>query len=474
MNKNFIIIAGINSMINKAVEKFLQDFYSPNNILIYTIKDDCNFNPNVQTNNIYDMLDFKKLNFQDFESYSTFPPLDLKILSALSEHETEALTMMDNVFPTMSYSQRKSVYFSALRFFNGLLLINKITHFICFAMPHQIYDYIIYILSKYYNLKIIIFYRSPIHGYIYSFSDLHEQLPNFRKLYNSNLISYKGLNHNNLFAYSGFLRVYEDYVLPQKLPALFYMKKKSLISKVLKYKKLFFNGFKNLSLKRFSLSLYYYFISIKVKIFIFIKAKSVNSSLNYFYFPLHYQPEGTTSPMADYFVNQTLIIEMISNYLPKDYYLVIKEHPNQTPFTVKNLNFFKRLSALKNIIIIPTSTKSLSLIRDSKAVISATGTVLLESLFLKKPAMMFGNYVMQYAPNIFHIKNNSDCIRAIEIIIKGDFFISDFESLVFLKTLETFVIPGEFALRWTNELRKLGISLETSNENIYRKLVSEI
>ena len=57
-----------------------------------------------------------------------------------------------------------------------------------------------------------------------------------------------------------------------------------------------------------------------------------NFSKPYIYVPLHYQPEMTTSPLGGIFVNQELMLHMISKAIPEDTEIIIKEHPTQWLF----------------------------------------------------------------------------------------------------------------------------------------------
>jgi len=51
-------------------------------------------------------------------------------------------------------------------------------------------------------------------------------------------------------------------------------------------------------------------------------------SEEYIYFPLHYQPERTTSPEGGHYVDQTIVAKMLSK-IADDQLVYVKEHPSQ-------------------------------------------------------------------------------------------------------------------------------------------------
>ncbi|PVZ70212.1 capsular polysaccharide export protein, LipB/KpsS family [Pelagibaculum spongiae] len=107
------------------------------------------------------------------------------------------------------------------------------------------------------------------------------------------------------------------------------------------------------------------------------------------YFPLHYQPELTTSMFGGEYDDQMLALERLSKVLPKDYLIIVKENPKQT-FQYRNSVFFTRLSALKNALFIGKCIDSKWLIKKSSAVATITGTAGWEGIRYGKPIITFG------------------------------------------------------------------------------------
>lgn len=110
---------------------------------------------------------------------------------------------------------------------------------------------------------------------------------------------------------------------------------------------------------------------------------------SYIYFPLHLQPELTTSALGGAFSDQMLAIEMLSSWLPKGYFIYLKENPKQTEKQRGPL-FYKRLAALKNVRLLSRTENSIALIKNSIGVATVTGTAGWEALFHGKPVLVFG------------------------------------------------------------------------------------
>lgn len=109
----------------------------------------------------------------------------------------------------------------------------------------------------------------------------------------------------------------------------------------------------------------------------------------YVYFPLHLQPELTTSSLGGRYDDQIFAIERLSAWLPDGMLLFVKENPKQRS-RYRDKSFYRRLEALENIILLDKSVSSSNLIRNSSAVATITGTAGWEALTEGKPAIYFG------------------------------------------------------------------------------------
>tara|TARA_B100001250_G_C19809936_1_gene795247 strand:+ start:2377 stop:3843 length:1467 start_codon:yes stop_codon:yes gene_type:complete len=135
-------------------------------------------------------------------------------------------------------------------------------------------------------------------------------------------------------------------------------------------------------------------------------AKVKNLNFNYVYFPLSYQPEATTLAFGDEWDDQLLAIEKISNLIPENWKIVVKEHPFQIEGMYRGELFFKRLKLNHQVLLIDNSTyTSEELIINSKFVSTVSGNSGWESIRLLKPVLLFGRPWYLSCPGITHINN---------------------------------------------------------------------
>jgi len=149
-------------------------------------------------------------------------------------------------------------------------------------------------------------------------------------------------------------------------------------------------------------------------------------SINYIYFAPHYQPECTTAPLGGHFVNQELALKLLAKSIPPNWKIIFKEHPSTFKtnglfegYKTRNKEFYKDIISLNNVILIKDSVSSKSLIENSKAVATITGTIGMESLFLGKPVITFGYAWYNGCHGVFNVKSLEECIDAIKIIESG-------------------------------------------------------
>jgi len=115
----------------------------------------------------------------------------------------------------------------------------------------------------------------------------------------------------------------------------------------------------------------------------------------YILLPLHYQPEMTSNPSGDIFVDQILCVEVLLKNTPKDYYLYIKEHRSQfysfsEGHTSRIKEFYDDLAKYPRVRLISENYDQFELIKNAKAVATITGTTGWEAMVLGKPVICFG------------------------------------------------------------------------------------
>ena len=122
-------------------------------------------------------------------------------------------------------------------------------------------------------------------------------------------------------------------------------------------------------------------------------SSTFNLPENYIFFPLSFQPERTSDPEANFFADFEFSIQYIIESLPKNWFLVLKEHPRQ--FDGKNTDlrklygrgndFYNFSAKLKQVCYSPLELDSSELIKFSRGCIVTTGSTGYESAMIGKP-----------------------------------------------------------------------------------------
>lgn len=454
--KNILLHASITELTNVAVEQFISNHRDDSIILIYEMLETCSFNPQIPNEKMLLTDKMRNHYFRGLDGFYDYEPLDKSFLGDMSVYEGEIYKMMDTYFPPLkSFDERQRVYFDALRFFRGLLLTNKIDLYIQFGVPHQVYDYVIYCLCKCLGIRTYLIYRMPIRGYIYFFNSLEEHGHFIGKLRDNKVLP------------SAFEESYSAYTKTNDGVKLYYMPSKSIKDQF----GIFSNRVKqflNYDNRMNNLAVVFRLEKRKKRIDKLIKTveSAPNLQSKFLYVGLHYQPEGTTSPMAGVFCNQQLIIEMLSYYVPDDVYIYVKEHPNQNIRGEKNESFYSDISRLRNVKIIPTEYSSNSLTKNCIAVVTCTGTVAYEASYLGKNVLLFGNYLYNYLPNCKTINNNTDLINALQEICGQQTSNSKDAIKKFLLDISNIGYHAEFATGEKAYMLRSGWTLEENNREI--------
>ena len=154
---------------------------------------------------------------------------------------------------------------------------------------------------------------------------------------------------------------------------------------------------------------------------------------NYVYFPLHFYPEASIAVHAPYFKDQIRAIDLIRLNMPKNYKLIVKEHPSM--YGKRNISFYKQLNKMAGVRLVSHKFNTIKLIKKSKLTITITGTAALEAFLLKVPSFTL-------AKPFF-----SEFVNTIDI----DFF--DFKSTIknyLVKTIESQEVENVIAKIYAN------------------------
>ena len=123
------------------------------------------------------------------------------------------------------------------------------------------------------------------------------------------------------------------------------------------------------------------------------------SKLN-IYFPLHLQPELTTSNMGGIYFDQNYALKRLINHcenLNIDYRIYVKENPKQSN---TNRMFLNQLTANKSLEFVDVDCPSELLIERCDVVCTISGTAGWEAIKSGKPCFIFGHTWYETAPGV--------------------------------------------------------------------------
>ena len=121
------------------------------------------------------------------------------------------------------------------------------------------------------------------------------------------------------------------------------------------------------------------------------KHRCLVENRRYIYFPLHLQPELTSSIMGGIFNDQAYALSLLSDICKsKNIIVLAKENPKQTHFH-RFKKWFEDIYDLPNVYLVDSSIDTHQLTSGSLCVATISGTAGLEALARQKPVICLGN-----------------------------------------------------------------------------------
>lgn len=440
------------------------------------------------------------------EVYDNLPlQLDENDIKEYLYYEHIVLKMMDrlDMNDSFTYNERIEHYFKLLNYWLHVvdILQPKISFFA--QAPHFVADYILYAVCKRKGINTIITQPiSSIRGMMILNTEIEETNKELRNRYQE-LLRVDDIKLNEEFSnylknirskeYGKAQPTYMELGLKEKTIFLYFKKilnfkkwfnyLKLLLIKLITLRKQHKNylkvkgkPFSESTLTNFQYSIYKKKGNIykkKLKKYYLSLCEKPDFSKKYIYVALHYQPERSTSPEGGVYVEQELMVNLLSSLIPKDYYLYVKEHPLQFSSNLKGehgrkKSFYDNLAKLKNVKFIPLNVSVFNLIDHSVAVATVKGTASFEAVLRGKPSLVFGNAWYRDCNGVFYVPNKQDLKKALNQIING-VVIEDKYTLAFLKALEEIGFKGCVA---NKEKKLLNLNDIENVKNFSEKIIN--
>ena len=169
-----------------------------------------------------------------------------------------------------------------------------------------------------------------------------------------------------------------------------------------------------------------------------------NLNEKYVYFPLHFEPERSSTPDGGDYHDQFKALCIIRRLVPKEYKIYVKEHPSQLYFSQKGGRsrsplIYNLIKNVESTYLIDSNYDSKQLILNSECVFTITGTVALESSILGKIAVSFGPAIWyKGCPNIINFSDKLTFEDIMSNKIKSPQSVLRF----FMNQMKSYSIPG--------------------------------
>jgi hypothetical protein len=160
------------------------------------------------------------------------------------------------------------------------------------------------------------------------------------------------------------------------------------------------------------------------------------------FFPLHFQPEASTSAKGRHFVDQREAVALVAESLPTNWMLVVKEHPHQwRRLYPRSRNYWKRIASIPKVRVIPHDYENPSIIQRCEGLVSISHSTLgVEAWANGKKVVFLGDSHLREAPGIFCTNSLEELRRLWDSGASGP--ITEPEILSYLQRVENATFEG--------------------------------
>lgn len=441
---------------------------------------------------------------KEVENKASQSYLDIDFLNEFSRYELQAIKMMDRMdFDRYSfnYMERVRHFHRLIKSWLAVIELYKPELVVSAVNPHRIYDYVLYLLCQKKDIPFVIFQYSICVGWTWSNMNVYSVGDKFEKDY-QRYLNQGGLTKDDLPA--DIKNKYEIVTKDYSVAVPYYVKmnqdQSRQQSNLLKLFLLYLKKYKwfgkggvlskgilpslmrksrNHSLEEGNKGIFDSIYQKTKQVRDCGKMRRFYSSLtevpdlnkNYILLPLHYQPEATSSPAGDMFVDQTLCVETLLKNTPEDYMIYVKEHkpqfmPQLLGMTNRIKEFYTDMLKNERVKLLPLDMDTYTLMNNSKAVATVAGTVGWEAVMHKIPVIIFGFVWYEKMPGVLRITDSASASKIMDFIRSYSF-----NEQYVLAYLKAFVDNSFLAYKYKGEKERTDIDEDTCVNNLVNEIL---
>lgn len=370
----------------------------------------------------HDMIDFFTGNYCH-EKYQGYGECDYQTIFNTTIHQFMDLMSRHVFYNEKEFYDLLNIYNELYDLFSYILFKHKVELVLFSSLPHEGPDLILYQLAKEKKIPIIMFYQSIFPGKIFYIFDLDDfgtftQIPKIGSNNQITLVRNHRTEHVNMES-QHITNIPFSLNSGSMTSLLQVIVRPDLLTKVRDFRKrnvernnesefqfdknsgVCTRGFNYLErqisrFKRHLLAKKWYSAAVW---------ECADLECAFVYFPLHLQPELTTSILGSIYVDQILAVERLSKILPENWFIFVKENPKQTEL-MRGRWFFSRLTALENVRLLDPGIDTYILMEKCRFVATITGTAGWEAISGGKNALVFGKPWYKGLPGVFTYENS--------------------------------------------------------------------
>ncbi len=486
----FTGVDSVNGYQKSVLEKIDQQMSFERCVLVQKVHDDLD---------VFDEEKYRLLNYDmcahcrytEFYDFNELAPLSKELVRAMAPYENTAMRMLQRRynFDVYSYDEQRRIYLQNLQFWNHIYESERINYVVFTNIPHHTYDYMMYALAKIKGIQVCVLEVTVVNERYFVCQDFETDVVQATYSDNQDVVLPDDVEH--YYKRKQFAKIERDLVMERERAADVKLQRDNYFTDILRkkvyrrYLSKIKQGCKALVTGKGSGLLKKNWADIKenqvymkrayTKYHSMVSLEEFNRmagepdySKPYVVYFLHLQPEATTLPMAGEFVDQLLVIRILAKMLEgTGIQLYVKEHFVQP---CRESYYYEDIKSVKGVKLLKSSVDSRKLLMNSVAIATCTGTIILEAAINSKPALVFGNGMLNSAPGVFRITNVENARAALAQIQSPDFSIDQKQVRQFLKAFSEQTTSMYVFLH--SETIQDYLSVEQSSQNLADTVVA--